>query len=125
MRRAAACLAAAFVFAVATPALAEDRGSFGVGLSIDGDGFFLNPTVRAVRIDAVVPRSPADRAGLRVGDEVVEIGGRAVVGAKGRDLQSIAETKVGAPLTLRVRHRGGDVVSVTMVAVERSALDTP
>ena len=102
-------------------AFAADRGVFGFSMDVDSEGFFLNPTLRSIKIGKVAPESPASRAGMKPGDEVVEVAGRLVAGAKGREIQSLAEKEVGQSLTLKVKHAAGDVVSITMVAVERQS----
>lgn len=100
-------------------ALAAERGVFGFSLKIDSEGFFLNPTLRSLHIEKVKPRAPAEKAGLKAGDEVLEVEGRVVPGAKGLDIKALAEKDVGQPLTLKVKHAGGEVVTVTMVPVAK------
>ncbi len=102
---------------------AADRGYFGFSMKVDGDGSLLNPTLRSITIEKVLPKSPAALAGVEAGDEVIEVGGRTVAGTKGRELQPLTEKEVGQPLNVKVRHRNGDVVSVTMVAVAKSSLE--
>ncbi len=109
--------------AMSTSVFAADRGYFGFSMKVDGEGFFLNPTLRSITIEKVVPKSPAALAGIEAGDEVIEVAGRTVAGTKGRELQPLAEKEVGQPLTVKVRHRNGEVVSVTMVAVSKSSLE--
>ena len=100
-------------------AQAAGRGVFGFSMAIDSEGFFLNPTLRSIRITKVAAASPAEQAGLKVGDEVIEVAGRAVAGAKGREIQALAEKDVGQSLLLKVKRAGGEVAALTLVAVEK------
>jgi C-terminal processing protease CtpA/Prc len=102
-------------------AFAAERGVFGFGMEVESEGLFLNPTLRSIKIVKVVPLSPAALAGIKVGDEVVEVAGRLVAGAKGRDIQNLTEKEVGQSLSLKVKHVGGEVASITMVAVEKAS----
>ena len=70
-------------------------------------------------IAEIVPGSPAARAGLVAGDEVLTIEGTQVVGAKALALRSLAQRDVGQTLHATLRHHGGAVYSVSMVAGPR------
>jgi len=70
-------------------------------------------------IAEIVPGSPAARAGLVAGDEVLTIEGTQVAGAKALALRSLAQRDVGQTLHATLRHHGGAVYSVSMVAVPR------
>ncbi|HVP12365.1 MAG TPA: trypsin-like peptidase domain-containing protein, partial [Phycisphaerae bacterium] len=68
-----------------TPELAK---SFGVS----GDGILVNQ---------VMPKSPAEAAGIKVGDVILEVGGKSVKDA--RELQRvIADAEVGKPLQVKI-----------------------
>ena len=71
-------------------------------------------TGTGAQVAAVVPRGPADRAGLRAGDRIVGIAGRDVT--RSTDVSAIiTERKPGDKVDIRIR-RGGDerTVSVTL-----------
>ncbi|MBO9685609.1 MAG: PDZ domain-containing protein [Mitsuaria chitosanitabida] len=112
-------LVAAGLMVASTLAVAGERGVFGFGLSIESEGFFLNPTLKSVKISKVTPGSPAEHGGLKVGDEVLEVEGRAVAGAKAREIQALAEKDVGQALVVKVRHLGGEIAAITMVPVAK------
>jgi predicted metalloprotease with PDZ domain len=52
------------------------RGVFGIGLNVDGEGFFLNPTLKSITITEVRKGMPAEAAGIAVGDQIVEVEGK-------------------------------------------------
>jgi peroxiredoxin len=65
---------------------------FGIGASI------ITPKEPpAVKFEEVVPGGPADRAGLKEGDELVAVDGREVAGLNGRDIvEMVSSTHPGA-----------------------------
>jgi serine protease Do len=68
----------------------------------------------APTVAAVLPRSPAERAGLQVGDVLLQVGDRAVVG---RDAarEALADAPVDRPLRLALR-RGEERLTVVLPA---------
>ncbi len=110
-----------FLSSLSGSSFAGERGVFGFGLSVEGDGFF-NPTLRSVKVSKVSAQSPAAAGGMRVGDEILEVAGNLVVGAKAKDLQSLLEKEVGQSLVIKVRHAAGDVADLSLVAASRESL---
>ena len=96
---------------------AEDHGYFGFALKVVTKGFFLAPTVSDLTIDKVMPGTPAERAGIRPGDRIVEVEGKPVAGTKALDLKSSATRMPGQTLHLTLRHPDGQVYKAAMVAV--------
>lgn len=76
---------------------------------------FEVPTREGVIVLAVVPDGPADRAGLRAGDYLEQIGPQVI--ATSRDLESLRESELAG--STRVVVRRGDAVVETAVDVER------
>lgn len=105
------------------PAIASDaasasaRGVFGVTVSVTADGIF-DPTVRVARIARVEPGLPAARAGVAVGDEVLEVDRRRIPGARAADLAPLAKGKqVGEALLLVLARSDGSRYQVQLTAV--------
>src|SRR5688572_6495833 len=70
---------------------------------------------RGLRIVVVVPGAPADRAGLKPGDLVLEAGRRPVADAQ--SLQRLLfDDAIGQPLPMTVRRRGAMVDVITLPA---------
>jgi putative serine protease PepD len=126
------------VVGVAAQIRSESGGSDGIGYAIPGDtakrvaadliqdgsvehaylGVSL-PDEGAARIEEVVPATPADRAGLRAGDEVTAVDGRPI--ESGDALREAIDAKrPGAKLTLTVT-RGADERTVEVTLGERPA----
>lgn len=110
----------ALFFSLSSAVWAGERGYFGFALSIDGDGKFWNPTLRSVKIDTVSPTSPAALAGLVSGDEIIEVAGKPVPGAKGKELKAHVEKDIGQSLQLKLRRANGELATVTLVAVAKT-----
>lgn len=108
------------LFLLAPPGWAGERGYFGFALTVEGEGKFWNPTLRSVRIKEVSPASPAALAGMVSGDEILEVAGKPVPGAKGNDLKTEVEKEVGQALTLKIRRASGEVVAVVLVAASKT-----
>jgi len=109
-------LGLACVPALARPA--KQKGWFGIAVSVDVEGFSLNPTLRTAKIETVVPSSPADIGGLLAGDLTVEAQGITVAGAKADTLEVAVQRAVGETLQLTIK-RGSSaprVVVLTAIA---------
>jgi C-terminal processing protease CtpA/Prc len=73
-------------------------------------------SIESLAIDAVFPDSPAARAHLGRGDEILEIEGKPVAGMDPGTLQSAMQRSVGEALHLRLRHAGGETFAAVLVA---------
>jgi C-terminal processing protease CtpA/Prc len=85
---------------------AAENGWFGFALAIDAEGI-LNPKLRSIKIEKVLPASPAAKAGLSAGDMIVEIEGIVVEGAKADTLKAAMQKSAGETLRLKIK-RGAD-----------------
>lgn len=110
----------ALLLSVSSAAWAGERGYFGFTLSIDGNAMLWNPTLRSVKIDKVSPASPAALAGMVSGDEIIEVAGKPLPGAKGSDLKAHVEKDIGQSLQIKLRRANGEEVAVTLVAVAKT-----
>jgi C-terminal processing protease CtpA/Prc len=104
---------------LAASAWAADSGYFGISVSVDGEGFFLNPTLKSIRIEKVVPNSPAAKAGITPGDFLIEIEGHPVPGTKADVLKPYMQREVGQTTRLLVKKSSGEVVSLVLVAAPK------
>lgn len=113
--------AALLLVMLAGAACAEDHGYFGFALKAVTKGFFLAPTISELSIDKVMPGTPAERAGLRAGDRILEVEGKPVAGSKALELKASATRMPGQTLHLTLRHADGQVYRVAMVAIPHPA----
>ena len=110
---AAAALSATLLTAV--PALAAD-GFIGISVSVDGEGFFLNPTLKSAKVAKVTPQSPAQQAGITEGDLILEVEGRKVAGAKASELKPYLDREVGQSVRFLLKKTSGEEKLVTVTA---------
>jgi len=104
------------------PSLAQENqkpGGFGIAIDVDGEGFFLNPTLKTVTVKSVAPGRPAAEAGIKPGDQIIEVEGKLVAGTKARELEPLMKKNVGEKLVLRVKRATGEVFTVTLVAAAK------
>lgn len=81
----------------ATPAATETFGGVGLGAEVADN---------ALRIVQIVPNSPALRAGLNVGDQILKVDGRATAGRTWSDVTPWIRGPVGSKVTLRIQIAG-------------------
>lgn len=101
---------------------AQDKpkpGTLGFAVDIEGEGSFFNPTLKTVTIKSVVPGGPAATAGIKPGDQIVEVEGRQVTGSKAGELQPLMRKNAGEALALRLRKPSGEVYAVALVAAPK------
>lgn len=73
------------------------RGMFGMAVSPAADG---------LRVDAVTPGGPAQRAGVRAGDTITAINGKPVAARGTASATPLSHATVGTPIALSVEHDG-------------------
>jgi C-terminal processing protease CtpA/Prc len=98
---------------------AAEKGWFGFGVSIKGEGFLLNPILRFVKIDTVEARSPAAEKGIAIGDEIIQLENTEVPGHRALELKSLMQRSVGESLHLKLKRPNGETYSVTLVAAKK------
>ncbi len=106
----------ALLASLALAAHAGEKGYLGISIAVDGEGVFWNPTLKSVKVAKVSPRSPAEQAGMSVGDFIVEVEGKQVAGAKANDLQPYMQREVGQAVKFLVKKPSGEVKPISVVA---------
>ena len=79
----------------------------GFVVQLEGEGFFLNPLITKLLVTAVTKGSLAEAAGIRAGDQILQIEGQSVTGRRARDLQPLMKLNPGERRTLRLKHADG------------------
>jgi C-terminal processing protease CtpA/Prc len=105
-------IAVAFMllFVFAPPSQAADQ-KLGFVTEVEGEGFFLNPLVKKILVTEVTKGSLADAAGMRAGDQIIQIEGQSVAGRRAWELQPFMKLNPGETRTLRLKHADGTEVN--------------
>ena len=93
------------------PSRAADS-KLGFAVSVEGEGFFLNPLVTKILVTEVAKGSLAEAAGMRVGDQILQLEGQNVAGRRAWELQPFMKLNPGETRRLRVKHTDGTEVNV-------------
>jgi C-terminal processing protease CtpA/Prc len=105
-----------FLISFSVGAMAGEKGYLGLSFSVDGEGFFWNPTLNTIKIEKVVSNSPAAKAGIESGDLLLEIEGKKIAGAKLNDMKPYLERELGQTVRLAIQKSSGEVKQLAVVA---------
>ena len=94
---------------------AGNKGELGFTGAINVEGLF-KPEISEFRVKEVIEGSPAEAAGLLVGQLVIEIDGCKIPGCPAKKAKNIMEKGVGEKLLLLVKNEDGSVAQVEIEA---------
>jgi C-terminal processing protease CtpA/Prc len=114
-----AVLAALIIACAPAAVFAAEKGWFGFALAIDAEGSWFSPKLRSIKIDKVFAGSPAGNAGLEIGDDIVEIEGITVAGAKADTVKAAVQKSVGETLRLKYQRGTGALREVALIAAAK------
>lgn len=89
------------------------RPTLGFSLHLEASGL-LNPTITRAVVKRVVPDSPAQRAGLSAGDELLAIDGVPLPGAEAGQVRSMLSFTPGSARRLALRRPDGARYEATL-----------
>ena len=110
---------ATLVLLWAAAAQAQEKGWIGITVSTSLE-ISSSPTLRAASVAEVEPGSPAAKSGLEKGDEILEVDGIVVAGAKASQLGGSMRKNVGEILKLKVRRGTAAPRDVNLVAIKKA-----
>jgi C-terminal processing protease CtpA/Prc len=99
---------------VAQPGRAAGQ-RLGFVTQVEGEGFFLNPVVKKILVSEVSKGSLAEAAGMRTGDQIIQIEGQNVAGKRAAELRPFMKLNPGETRALRLRHADGTEVDVRIM----------
>lgn len=100
-----------FLLLLASNAHAVDKG-FTLDVTVSG---FFSPEVSKAVIKSVVAESPAEQAGLSVGDEVLAIEGCEIPGCSAKNAKASFNKEAGDVLVLKMKKPNGEVYQADVV----------
>ena len=86
------------------------EAKLGFAVQMEGEGVFLNPLVKKLLVTEVTKGSLAEAAGMKAGDQIIQIEGQSVAGRRARELQPLMKLNPGEPRRLRLKHTDGTEV---------------
>lgn len=95
----------------ARPSRAADQ-KLGFAVSVEGEGFFLNPVVTKILVTEVTKGSLAEAAGMRAGDQILQLEGQNAAGKRAWELQPFMKLNPGETRRLRLKHADGTEANV-------------
>jgi C-terminal processing protease CtpA/Prc len=84
----------------------------GFAIRLESEGFFLNPLIKALFVSEVTKGSLAEGAGMKVGDQILQIEGQKVAGRRARELQPYMKLNPGETRAMRLKHADGVEVDI-------------
>ena len=91
------------------PFIAFAEGKIGIAAGVSVDGFF-NPEITEFKIDEVHSGSPAEKAGVKVGQLVLELDGCKIPGCPADKVKKLMDKEIGEILPLLVKNPDGSEV---------------
>jgi C-terminal processing protease CtpA/Prc len=90
----------------ADPVQAADQ-KLGLVTQVEGEGFFLNPVIKKILVTEVTKGSLAEAAGVKAGDQILQIEKQNVAGRRAMELVPFMKLKPGETRTFRLKHADG------------------
>ena len=91
-----------------TSAFGQEKGYFGLGVSVVSDGF-VSPVLKTVTVNKVVPNSPAAKTGITSGDFIIEVEGKVVSGLKADEMKPFMQRNVGESTRFVLKRANGEL----------------
>ena len=91
---------------LAHPSHAAEQ-KLGLVTQVEGEGFFLNPLVTKILVTEVAKGSLAEAAGIKAGDQIIQIDGETIAGKRALELRRFMKLNPGETRRLRLKHADG------------------
>jgi C-terminal processing protease CtpA/Prc len=95
------------VLILSLPSSAAEKGRMGFSVNVVVEGNILSPKIKEIRITEVFSDSPAEKAGLEVGQKVLSIDGCEIPGCSARKAKKIMNKKRGEVLVVEIEKIDG------------------
>lgn len=105
------------IVCAACTGFAKEKGAIGFSGDVAVDGFF-NPEIASFKVKEVYADSPAEKAGLVAGDEVLAIDDCEIPGCDTDDAQELMEKSPGEELRLKVKTKEGEEKDIVILVGE-------
>jgi len=114
-------IAAAFMLLLvfAHPSHAAEQ-KLGLVTQVEGEGFFLNPVVTKILVTEVASGSLAEAAGIKAGDQIIQIDGETIAGKRALELRRFMKLNPGETRKFRLKHADGTEADVRITKPKTS-----
>lgn len=109
-------LCAVFCSAMASTAVAAEKGKIGLSLDIAVEGGFFNPTLSSVKVKKLTAGGAAEKAGVLVGDQILKIADCVIPGCPADDAKDLMKKNKGESVTFLIKQADGAELTKTVVA---------
>ena len=101
-------IAVAFILLLvpAHPSHAAEQ-KLGLVTQVEGEGFFLNPLVTKILVTEVASGSLAEAAGIKAGDQIIQIDGETIAGKRALELRRFLKLNPGETRKFRLKRADG------------------
>ena len=82
------------------------KGTIGIGANVSVDGFF-SPELVSFKVDSVEENSPAQKAGIIVGQQILAIDGCKIPGCPVKKAKKLMAREAGETIPLLVKNEDG------------------
>ena len=100
-------IAIVFILLLILAQTAQAGEGAGFTVQLEGEGFFLNPIVTRILVTEVTKGLPAEAAGVKAGDLIIQIDGQDVIGKRALALRPYMKLNPGQTRTMRLKHPDG------------------
>ena len=94
----------------------QPEGAIGFTVEVEGDGSFWKPVIKTAKVVSIRPESPAEAAGLEVGDEILSVQGVEITEANARKVAKLVQVAPGEHLLLIVKDDFGETREIDIIA---------
>ena len=101
------------LFLCSFDSLAEKPIKIGVTWDVTASGFF-SPTMDEILVKRMLPNSPAEKAGLKIGDKVLSIEDCVIPGCAASKAKAYLKSNSGAQLHFVVEDPKGEIRNITI-----------
>ncbi len=105
------------VLVASFPIIAGDRIKMGITGDVSVEGFFSREIMR-YELTKIRPNSPAEKAGLQVGDKLIAIGDCVIPGCPASEAREIMDKGAGESIVLLVEDKHGEQRTVEVLLFE-------
>jgi C-terminal processing protease CtpA/Prc len=96
-----------FALTLSCSSSAAEKGQIGFAVDVIIEGGIFSPKIKEFKITEVISNSPAEKAGIKVGQKVLSIDGCVIPGCSARKAKKLMDKRRGDILILQIEKIDG------------------